>query len=88
MSLNGISTLPNKIDRKNAKIALAEAKRQAIGTIGYRDLNHYAGYASPVLGRPWSAFAPVPSGLPIIDEDNTLGDIEFVTEDGTLFETE
>lgn len=36
MSLNGISTLPTKQARQEAKLALAEAKRQLAGTNGYR----------------------------------------------------
>lgn len=39
MSSNGISTLPTKQERQEAKLALAETKRQAASTIGYRTLN-------------------------------------------------
>lgn len=39
MAANNISTLATKEARQNAKLALAEAKRQASGTNGYRALN-------------------------------------------------
>ena len=39
MSANGISTLGTKQARQEAKIALAQAKRQATGTNGYRANN-------------------------------------------------
>jgi hypothetical protein len=84
MALNGISTLVNKQDRKAAKIALASAKRQVIGTIGYREYNTYVGTVSPAIGRPWSTFAPVPSGY-TIDAEN--GD-DFITENGDTLITE
>ena len=84
MALNGISTLVNKQDRKAAKIALASAKRQVIGTPGYREYNTYVGTVSPTIGRPWSTFAPVPSGF-IMDAEN--GD-DLLTEDGDTLITE
>lgn len=55
MAANGISTLPDKNDRKLAKIALAAVKRQAEGTIGYRAYNFYVASVSPAIGRPWAA---------------------------------
>ena len=39
MALNNISTLPDKAARQSAKLALAQAKRRAVGTTGYRPLN-------------------------------------------------
>ena len=53
MAANGISTLPNKENRKIAKLQLAAAKRQQVGTVGYRSLRYYAGTISPIIGRPW-----------------------------------
>lgn len=41
MAQNGISTLPSKEAKQVAKLDLAETKRQATGTAGYRDLNTY-----------------------------------------------
>ena len=54
MSANGISTLPTKAARKAAKLALAQAKRSAVGTNGYRQ-NHTLDTAlkSPTVGHPW-----------------------------------
>jgi hypothetical protein len=77
MAANGISTLVNKEDRRIAKLNLAAAKRQLIGTNGYRELNYYVGTTSPEQGRPWSTFAPIPSGSQLDAEDGT----DFVTED-------
>lgn len=54
MALNGISTLPDKSDRKIAKIALATTKREADGTVGYRMYNYFVGSVSPAIGRPWA----------------------------------
>lgn len=69
MAQNGISTLPTKEARQAAKLALAQAKRQAAGTAGYRynnvaDINSlptkYSGNtvvdnaAALVQGRPWT----------------------------------
>lgn len=54
MAANGISTLANKTDRKLAKIALAQAKREADGTVGYRRYNFYVASVSPIIGRPWA----------------------------------
>lgn len=68
MAQNGISTLATKEARQSAKLALAQTKRQATGTPGYRynnvfDVNSlptkYSGNnvvdnaASLVPGRPW-----------------------------------
>lgn len=54
MASNGISTLPTKAARKAAKIALATAKRSAIGTNGYRQNHIYDSTAkSPTAHRPW-----------------------------------
>ena len=77
MAANGISTLVNKEDRKIAKINLASAKRQLFATNGYRELNYYVGTVSPAEGRPWSTFAPIPSGSQLDAEDGT----DLVTED-------
>ena len=41
MAANGISTLPTRQARQTAKLDLAQAQRQALGTPGYRDLNTY-----------------------------------------------
>lgn len=54
MAANGISTLPDKADRKVAKISLAAAKRSEEGTIGYRKYNVYIASVSPAIGRPWA----------------------------------
>ena len=62
MAANGISTLPNKLARKLAKIALAESKRQLAGTVGFRVLNNYSGSVSPAIGRPWSVTPPAITG--------------------------
>lgn len=85
MALNGISTLPNKSDRKAAKIALAESKRQAIGTNGYRLYNFYIGTVSPTPSRPWSQFRPAPHDAEFITQD---GEFYFVTEDDLEIITE
>ena len=54
MSANGISTLPNKADRKIAKLELAKAKRSNVGTNGYRPKHDYdINLKSPTQGRPW-----------------------------------
>jgi len=84
MAANGISTLPNKQDRKLAKIALATIKRQAHGTNGYRVLNYYVGTVSPTPGRPWSIFSPAPHGANLDDE---LGH-DFITENNIELITE
>ncbi len=39
MAANNISTLPNKASRVAAKLALAQTKRSALGTPGWRPLN-------------------------------------------------
>lgn len=57
MSQNGISTLLDKAARKAAKLALAQAKRAAAGTPGFRINNVLLPnpQATPlVLGRPWT----------------------------------
>jgi len=75
MALNGISTLvgddpvTTKKLRREQKLALAAAKRSAVGTNGYRELNKIAGThtqyvgttttsvsgsASPTPGHPWT----------------------------------
>ena len=56
MSANGISTLPTKAQRKSAKIALAEAKRQTPGP-SWRLYSVYAGTVSPTPHRPWDILA-------------------------------
>jgi hypothetical protein len=84
MAANGISTLASKEDRRIAKLNLASAKRQLFATNGYRELNYYVGTVSPEQGRPWSTFAPIPSGSQLDAEDGT----DFVTEDGNNIVTE
>ena len=84
MAANGISTLAKKEDRKLAKLNLAAAKRQQVGTPSYRELNYYAGLVSPVIGRPWSTFAPIPPGSQIFDKDGNL----LVDENGNIIVTE
>lgn len=41
MAANGISTLPTRQARQQAKLDLAQTKRQAVGTNGFRSLNTY-----------------------------------------------
>ena len=56
MALNNISTLPDKAARQSAKLALAQAKRRAVGTTGYRPLNTLLSdpQQTPLIqGRPW-----------------------------------
>jgi hypothetical protein len=85
MALNGISTLPSKTSRRDAKIALAEAKRQAVGTNGYRIYNYYIGTVSPTPHRPWSEFRPAPHDAEIDTQD---GGFYFATEDDIQITTE
>jgi hypothetical protein len=54
MAANGISTHLPKSDRKTLKLQLAQAKRQMVGTNGYRELNKLTGAVLPTIGRPWS----------------------------------
>lgn len=84
MAANGISTLPNKEDRKLAKLNLAATKRQQVGTPGYRALNYYAGLVSPAIGRPWSTFAPIPPGTTMTDSNGNV----LVDELGRIIVTE
>lgn len=84
MAANGISTLPNKEDRKIAKLQLAAIKRQRAGTPGYRALNYYAGLVSPAIGRPWTTFAPISPGSPMTDENGNI----LVDENGNIIVTE
>jgi hypothetical protein len=60
MAQNGISTLPTKAARVAAKLAAAQAKRAATGTVGYRALhtidNPQVDPPRPTPlnpGRPW-----------------------------------
>lgn len=69
MAANGISTLPNKRNRKFAKIALAEAKRQTENTAGFRDLHYFVDSVAPNLGRPWIGVQPEDPGLALATED-------------------
>ena len=78
MALNGISTLASKAARRAAKIALAEAKRQAIGTPGYRINNVYVGTA-------WSQFRTAPHDAEFLTEN---GEFYLETEDGLQLTTE
>jgi len=65
MSANGISTetvgdpidwVATKAKRRDDKLALAQTKRQATGTQGYREYNVYTspGTVSPTEGHPWT----------------------------------
>jgi hypothetical protein len=67
MALNGISTervapggvynaAATKLKRRDDKLALAQTKRQATGTAGYRPYNVYTspGTVSPAEGHPWT----------------------------------
>ena len=65
MAQNGISTevagdgsdpIATKLLRRDHKLALAQAKRQTVGTIGYRPYNVYTspGTGSPAEGHPWT----------------------------------
>lgn len=55
MAANGISTHLPKSERRGLKLAIAQAKRQAVGTNGYREYNKYVapGTVAPAVGRPW-----------------------------------
>lgn len=59
MAANGISTLPTKVERRTAKISLAEVKRGTAGPM-YRSYNVYIGTVSPTLHRPWGQVASPP----------------------------
>lgn len=78
MAANGISTLPNKADRKAAKIALATAKRQNVDSNGYRALNVYTGSVAPVQGRPWAVGEIITyslvdeNGNQLVDENDNI----------------
>jgi len=85
MASNGISTLATKASRRAAKIAIAESKRQAIGTRGYRVNHYYIGTVSPTPHRPWSQISPVPHDAPIYTQDSayylaTEDDLQIITE--------
>jgi hypothetical protein len=56
MAANGISTHTPKNERRDLKLALAQTKRQATGTNGYRQYNIYTppGTTAPAEGRPWT----------------------------------
>lgn len=79
MAQNGISTTEPKSSRKDLKLALASAKRQQVGTNGYRQYNVYEspGTASPEEGHPWLLAPSGPASL-ILTEDG----LELMTEDG------
>ena len=53
---NGSNTVATKLKRRNDKLALAKTKRQATGTLGYRQYNQYTspGTVAPAEGRPWT----------------------------------
>ena len=72
MSANGISTetvgspvdwTATKAKRRDDKLALAQTKRQAVGTPGYRPYNVYTspGTVSPAEGHPWTIIPPTPT---------------------------
>lgn len=79
MAQNEISTSIPKSSRKDLKLALASAKRQQVGTNGYRQYNVYEspGTVSPEEGRPWLLAASGPASF-ILTEDG----LELMTEDG------
>ena len=56
MAANGISTHTPKSERRDLKLAVAQAKRQTPDTNGYRQYNVYTppGTVSPAVGRPWT----------------------------------
>ena len=67
MAANGISTevvapggvynaAATKLKRRDDKLALAQTKRQLVGTVGYRPYNVYTspGTVSPAEGHPWT----------------------------------
>ena len=56
MATNGISNHLPKSERMALKLAIAQTKRQAVGTPGYRPYNTYVapGTHSPVAGHPWT----------------------------------
>ncbi len=56
MSANNISSHLPKSERPALKLALAQIKRQAVGTTGYRPYNIYTppGTVSPSTGHPWT----------------------------------
>ena len=67
MAANGISTekvttggvydaAATKLKRRDDKLALAQTKRQLVGTVGYRPYNVYTspGTHSPTIGHPWT----------------------------------
>jgi hypothetical protein len=67
MAANGISTeiattggvydaTATKLKRRNDKLSIAQTKRQATGTVGYRPYNVYTspGTHSPAEGHPWT----------------------------------
>jgi hypothetical protein len=56
MAANGVSTHSPKSERRDLKLAIAQTKRQAAGTNGYRPYNIYTspGTVSPVKGHPWT----------------------------------
>jgi hypothetical protein len=56
MAANSISTHSPKSERRDLKLAIAQAKRQAVGTVGYRPYNIYTspGTVSPTTGHPWT----------------------------------
>jgi hypothetical protein len=56
MAANGISTHSPKSERRDLKLAIAQTKRQAVGTNGYRPYNVYTspGTVSPAEGHPWT----------------------------------
>lgn len=85
MAQNGISTLADKASRRAAKLALAGAKRQAVGTPGYRINNFYIGTVSPTPNRPWSQFMPTPHDAEFSTEN---GEFYIETEDGLQLITE
>lgn len=55
MAANGISTFEPASGRRDLKLALAQTKREAVGTQGYRPYNLYIpnGTVSPATGHPW-----------------------------------
>lgn len=79
VSGDGSNTAATKLKRRNDKLALAQAKRQAVGTPGYRQYNVYEtpGTVAPAEGRPW-LFYPSTTPMNLLSEN---GDY-LITEDG------
>jgi hypothetical protein len=78
MAANEISTHFPKSERRDLKLAIAAAKRQLAGTIGYRQYNVYEspGTVAPEEGRPWLLYPSGPASLILLEDGS-----ELMTED-------